>query len=120
MGVRTTKERLAEVKAKRQRTKKRMEQYDEEIKQLEKKDAEETRKHRTHLLIVCGAELAALFGEPLEKNKIHAVVNFLREQIAVGNFALENTEKATDNELETEIEKTRDSNEELFGGIFDF
>ena len=120
MGVRTTKERLAEVKAKRQRTKKRMEQYDEEIKQLEKKDAEETRKHRTYLLIVCGAELAALFGEPLEKNEIHAVVNFLREQIAVGNFALEKTEKATDNELETEIEKTRDSNEELFGGIFDF
>ena len=47
-------------------------------------------------------------------------MNFLREQIAVGNFALEKTEKATDNELETEIEKTRDSNEELFGGIFDF
>ena len=69
MGVRTTKERLAEVKAKRQRTKKRMEQYDEEIKQLEKKDAEETRKHRTHLLIVCGAELAALFGEPLKKKR---------------------------------------------------
>ena len=38
MGVRTTKERLAEVKAKRQRTKKRMEQYDEDIKQLEKKE----------------------------------------------------------------------------------
>ena len=47
-------------------------------------------------------------------------MNFLREQIAVGNFALEKTEKATDNEMETEIETTRDSNEELFRGIFDF
>ena len=41
MGARTYKKRIEETKAKRTRAMKRVGQYNEEIKQLEKKDAEE-------------------------------------------------------------------------------
>ena len=121
MGVRTTKERIAEVKAKRQRTMKRIGQYDEEIKQLEKKDAEEERKYRTHMLIVCGAELAALFQRSyLEKDEIHAVVNFLREQQNAGNFTLEKQKTEVTEEPRVPSENTQSNKEEPFGGLFNF
>lgn len=121
MGVRTTKERIAEVKAKRQRTMKRIGQYDEEIKQLEKKDAEEERKYRTHMLIVCGAELAALFQRSfLEKDEIHAVVNFLREQQNAGNFTLEKQKTEGTEEPREPSENTQSNKEEPFGGLFNF
>lgn len=94
MGARPINERVAEVKEKRERMKKRMEQYDEEIKRLEKQEAEETRKQRTHMLILCGAELSALFGKVLTKSDIHAVVNFLREQLQSGAFSLEQVQSS--------------------------
>ena len=65
MGARPITERVAEVKKKREKTKKKLEQYDEQIKRLEKQDADEKRRQRTHSLVVCGAELAALFGKIL-------------------------------------------------------
>ena len=40
MSIRPITERVAEAKEKRQRMKKRLEQYDEEIKRLEKQEAE--------------------------------------------------------------------------------
>ena len=120
MGVRPITERVAEVKEKRQRMKKRLEQYDEEIKRLEKQEAEEARKRRTHLLIVCGAELAALYGKPLNEDEIHAVVNFLREQKTAGTFTLGETKEAAAAESQEQNMITNGTDEDIFGELFGF
>ena len=117
-NINSVSKRVADVKAKRERTKKRLEQYNEEIKRLEKQEAEEARKYRTHMLIVCGAELAALYEKNLlEKDEIHAVVNFLREQQNAGNFTLE-TQKTE--EPREPSENTQGNEGEPFGGLFNF
>ena len=120
MGVRPITERVAEVKEKRQRMKKRLEQYDEEIKRLEKQEAEEARKHRTHMLIVCGAEIAALYGKVLSEGEIHAVVNFLREQQNAGTFTLGTKEESTTTESQEQILETKRTDEDVFGELFGF
>ena len=119
--INSVSKRVADVKAKRERAKKRLEQYNEEIKRLEKQEAEEARKYRTHMLIVCGAELAALYEKNLlEKDEIHAVVNFLREQQAAGVFTLRNTEEVTAEEPQEPTEEMNGSNEDIFGELFGF
>ena len=120
MGVRPITERVAEVKEKRQRMKKRLAQYDEEIKRLEKQEAEEARKHRTHMLIVCGAEIAALYGKVLSEGEIHAVVNFLREQQNAGTFTLGTKEESTTTESQEQILETKRTDEDIFGEMFGF
>ena len=120
MGVRPITERVAEVKEKRQRMKKRLEQYDEEIKRLEKQEAEEARKRRTHMLIVCGAELAALYGKVLSEDEIHAVVNFLREQQNAGTFTLGTKEESTATKSQEQILETKRTDEDVFGELFGF
>ena len=120
-NINSVSKRVADVKAKRERTKKRLEQYNEEIKRLEKQEAEEARKYRTHMLIVCGAELAALYEKNLlEKDEIHAVVNFLREQQAAGVFTLRKTEEVTAEEPQEPTEEMNGSNEDIFGELFGF
>lgn len=120
-NINSVSKRVADVKAKRERAKKRLEQYNEEIKRLEKQEAEEARKYRTHMLIVCGAELAALYEKNLlEKDEIHAVVNFLREQQAAGVFTLRNTEEVTAEEPQELTEEMNGSNEDIFGELFGF
>ena len=120
MGVRPITERVAEVKEKRQRMKKRLEQYDEEIKRLEKQEAEEARKYRTHMLIVCGAEIAALYGKVLCEDEIHAVVNFLREQQNAGTFTLGTKEESTATKSQEQILETKRTDEDVFGELFGF
>ena len=120
MGVRPITERVAEVKEKRQRMKKRLEQYDEEIKRLEKQEAVEARKHRTHMLIVCGAEIAALYGKVLSEDEIHAGVNFLREQQHAGTFTLGETKEAAAAEYQEQILETKRTDEDIFGEMFGF
>lgn len=120
MGIRSPDERVAELQARREKAKKKIEQYDEQIKRLEKLAAEEKRKQRTHALIMCGAEIAALFDKVLDQDEIHTVVNFLREQRELGNFTLEKTETAAVETIEAEDEKTKDDFGDLFGGFFDF
>ena len=120
-NINSVSKRVADVKAKRERAKKRLEQYNEEIKRLEKQEAEEARKYRTHMLIVCGAELAALYEKNLlEKDEIHAVVNFLREQQAAGVFTLRKTEEVTAEEPQEPTEEMNGSNEDIFGELFGF
>lgn len=120
MGVRPITERVAEVKEKRQRMKKRLEQYDEEIKRLEKQEAEEARKRRTHLLIVCGAELAALYGKVLCEDEIHSVVNFLREQQEAGIFTLGTSENTATEDYQEQPMETKETHEDIFGDFFGF
>ena len=52
MAVRPLTERVEEVKQKRDKAQKRLAQYDEQIKRMEKQAIEEERKARTHKLIV--------------------------------------------------------------------
>ena len=120
MGARSHNERVADLQVKRDKAKKKVAQYDEQIKRLEKQAAEESRKRRTHALIVCGAEIAALFDKVLDQDEIYTVVNFLREQRELGNFTLEKTETAAVETIEEEPEKTKDDFGDLFGGFFDF
>lgn len=120
MGARPITERVAEVKAKREKTKKKLDQYDEQIKRLEKQDADEKRRQRTHALVVCGAELAALFGKVLDKDEILTVVNFLREQQNAGGFTLEKQKPKVTEEPREPEEKTERNESNLFGGFFDF
>jgi len=56
----------------------------------------------------------------LEKDEIHAVVNFLREQQAAGVFTLRNTEEVTVEEPQEPTEETNGSNEDIFGELFGF
>ena len=56
MGTRPLADRIAEKRAQKERYDKKAEKCDEELKALLKKEAEETRKQRTHKLIVAGAE----------------------------------------------------------------
>ena len=120
MGARPITERVAEVKEKREKAKKKVEQYDEQIKRLEKQDADEKRKRRTHALVVCGAELAALFGKVLDENEVLTVVNFLREQQNAGVFTLEKQKPKETEEPREPEEKTERNESNLFGGFFDF
>ena len=120
MGARPITERVAEVKEKREKAKKKVEQYDEQIKRLEKQDADEKRKRRTHALVVCGAELAALFGKVLDENEVLAVVNFLREQQNAGVFTLKKQKAEVAEEPREPSENTQGNEEEPFGGLFNF
>lgn len=120
MSARPITERVAEVKEKREKAKKKMEQYDEQIKRLEKQDAEEKRKRRTHALVVCGAELAALFGKVLDESEVLTVVNFLREQQNAGTFTLEKQKAEIAEEPRVPSENTESSEGEPFGGLFNF
>ena len=120
MSIRPITERVAEAKEKRQRMKKRLEQYDEEIKRLEKQEAEEARKRRTHLLIVCGAELAALYGKVLCEDEIHSVVNFLREQQEARIFTLGTYENTATEDYQEQPMETKETHEDIFGDFFGF
>ena len=120
MGARPITERVAEVKKKREKTKKKLEQYDEQIKRLEKQDADEKRRQRTHALVVCGAELAALFGKVLNENEVLTVVNFLREQQNAGTFTLGETKEVAAAEPQEQIVETNGTDEDIFGELFGF
>lgn len=120
MGTRPHAERLAELQVRREKAKRKAAQYDEQIKRLEKLAAEEERKRRTHALIVCGAEIAALFEKVLDQDEVHTVVNFLREQRALGNFTLAKTETTEVETNEEKPEKTKVDFEDTFAGFFDF
>lgn len=120
MGARPYEERVADVKAKRDKALRKVAQCNEQLKDMEKKEKEEQRKRRTHSLIVCGAEIAALFDRVLDQDEIYAVVNFLREQRDLGNFTFEKTESAAKEMAQETTEKTKDDLGDLFGGFFDF
>ena len=120
MGVRPWEERVAEVKAKREKAQKRIDQYDEQIKRMEKQASEEARKQRTHALIVCGAELASLFGKVLDTDEVYAVVNFLREQRDLGTFSLEQKEPQTEDATREQAREMNGTDEIFLNDFFSF
>ena len=120
MGTRPLADRIAEKRAQKERYDKKAEKCDEELKALLKKEAEETRKQRTHKLIVAGAELAALYGRTLEKDEVLRIVDFLRQQRNAGIFTLEKTEKTVTESIREPEAKTKTENRDLFEDLFNF
>lgn len=120
MAVRPLTERVEEVKQKREKAQKKVAQYDEQLKRMEKQAVEEERKVRTHKLIVCGAELASLFEKVLELDEVYQVVNFLREQRELGAFTLAKSEISETEKPREVIEKTESDEPKLYGGFFNF
>lgn len=95
----------------------KLQQQREVLKQLKVKEENEARKYRNHMLIVCGAEIASLYGFSfLGEDEIHKVVNFLRDSMASGVFVLEKQEEVKSEKTETVEEKAQE--EELDDGFF--
>ena len=84
----TLEERIAERTRIRDKALEKANQCSEQIKRLEKQKNEQERKRRTHLLIVCGSELAHLFGKVLSKEETMQIVDFLCIFLAAGEFHL--------------------------------
>lgn len=87
---RTTAERLDNLTEK-------MNQYEAQKKQLEKRLAEEQRKARTKRLIEIGASVESVYGKPIENEKLLNLINFLNEQENRGNYF----SKALERNIET-------------------
>jgi hypothetical protein len=85
---------------------------------MEKQASDEARKKRTHALIVCGAELAALFGKVLDTDEVYAVVNFLREQRDLGTFALVPKETKEENGAQRTAQDKKEIDENFLNGFF--
>ncbi len=83
----TLGERVEEKERQLEKTIKKMEQLKEQVKQLKIRKQESDRKERTHNLIVCGAEIAAIYGgHVLNLDEVHVLVNHLREEKENGVF----------------------------------
>ena len=120
MEKRSFAERIVELEQRKEKAQKMASQYDEQLKRLRKQEADEQRKQRTHKLIVCGAELAALFDRVLELDEVLTVVNFLREQQRLGIFSLGN-EALEEEQPRQESEKMMDLDDgSIFNGMFNF
>ena len=93
MSERDFETRIAEAEAKLQKAIEKAEKEKARLKQLQTKKADAERKERTHLLIVCGAEIAALYGgQHLNIEEIHAVVDYLKQQKESGAFSIRSGE----------------------------
>ena len=99
---RSIEERVAEKEAQLEKVLKKADQYKAQIKQLEARKSEEERKKRTHKLIVCGAEIASIFGKPLEEDEVKQLSVFLKNQVETGAFLLSEDNK---NETVTEAQQ---------------
>ena len=58
----------------------------EQIKELEKKQAEENRRKRNHRLIEVGAAVESVLGKPIEKDDIPKLIGFLNKQEQNGKY----------------------------------
>lgn len=97
--------RVAEKEEQLKKALEKAEHYREQLKQLQTKQRKEEQKQRTHNLIVCGAELASLYGKVLDKEEVLAVVNFLRSQKEAGIFEISKSEESKGEDQRTENEK---------------
>ena len=118
--IRPLEIRVQEKQEQLERTMKKLDRQKEQLKQLKARAKTEERKQRTRNLITGGAELAALFGHVLELEEVYQVVNFLREQMEQGRFALVKKEKIVQEEMKIEPEENQKDDDWGFDGMFDF
>lgn len=81
--------RISEMENRLKKTLEKAEQQKAQLRDLQTKKANEERKQRTHQLIICGAELASVYGHTLTKDEVLAVGQFLRTQKDAGFFTLD-------------------------------
>ena len=122
MEKRTIEERVAEQEKKLENAMLRVQQYKEQLTALENRKADEERKQRTHMHILCGAELSALFEHTLTEDEIHIVVNHLRDEMNRGIFRLEKKEMPVQEMTRVPLQEVKKEEDE-FGdafGLFNF
>ncbi len=118
MCAKPLKDRVAEKEAQLQKTMDKAERCKAQLKKLKDRQDNEERKERTHKLIVCGAELAALYGHVLSKDEMSSLVDFLRSQKDAGIFTFSESGEAISQEPKEQNEKNElDS---FFGDFFGF
>ena len=76
---RTTSERIADLE-------KRQAQIIAQKKQLQKREAAESRKARTRRLIMIGAEVEKILGKPIEEHDLPKLKRFLESQETRGHY----------------------------------
>ena len=76
---RTTSERIADLE-------KRQAQIIAQKKQLQKREAAESRKARTRRLIMIGAEVEKILGKPIEEYDLPKLKRFLESQETRGHY----------------------------------
>ena len=85
MAKRTYEERKDELSKKQIAYLEKANNLKEQIKELEKKQAEENRRKRNHRLIEVGAAESVL-GKPIEKDDIPKLIGFLNKQEQNGKY----------------------------------
>ncbi len=75
----TTSERIAEIE-------KKQEQMNALKRQLQKREAAENRKARTRRLIMIGAEVEKILGNPIEEKDLPRLIKFLESQETRGHY----------------------------------
>lgn len=116
MCARPLKDRVAEKEAQLQKTIDKAERCKAQLKRLKSRQENEERKARTHKLIVCGAELAALFGHVLSREEVSALVDFLRIQRDRGILTISDSGVAVSQEQRN---RNKDDNlDDMFNSFF--
>ncbi len=72
-------ERVTDKKRQLDELLKKAKQYEEQLKRLENQKKEEDRKARAHRLIEVGASVESIVGQPIEKEKLPALISFLKD-----------------------------------------
>lgn len=120
MGGRSLEVRVSEKEAQLEKALQKAEQYRAQLKQLQSRKRNEDQRQRTHSLIVCGAELAALYGKVLDKDEVLTVVDFLRRQKENGIFTIPETKPESQEASAEDLQEMDTENGNLFNGLFDF
>lgn len=86
MAKRTYEERKDELSKKQIAYLEKANNLKEQIKELEKKQAEENRRKRNHRLIEEGAAVESVLGKTIEKDDIPKLIGFLNKQEQNGKY----------------------------------
>ena len=86
MAKRTYEERKEELSKKQIAYLEKANNLKEQIKELEKKQAEENRIKRNHRLIEVGAAVESVLGKAIEKDDIPKLIGFLNKQEQNGKY----------------------------------
>ena len=119
MSKRSIEERVAEKEKQLEVALQKVQQYKNQLRDLNNRKSDEERKKRTHQLIVCGAEIASLYGHTLSTDEVHTLVNFLRQKKEEGVFSIEETKFEKLEAREETQEETEEQEDAFgFGGMF--
>ncbi len=85
-STRTLEERVTDKQAQLEKILETAKQYQEQIKKLECRRAEEDRKKSAHRLIEVGAAVESVLGMPIEHNDLPKLISYLRNQEEKGKY----------------------------------